>query len=185
MELALERWFYRDAFQTLANMRPAGKVLLSAFQLDADLTNLLIALRFVQAPGEHKFLSEWLHIEKFEHLFVGPGRLSPALLHRVVSQDLMDAAVETLAGTPYKVPLQAGLRAYASSALLSEFEKQLNRFRLTWMVRQITRDPLGIGVVLGYLALKINEVNNLRWIAQGIQLGLTKSAILAELEYSA
>jgi vacuolar-type H+-ATPase subunit C/Vma6 len=68
---------------------------------------------------------------------------------------------------------------------LSEFEKQLRHSRLEWMSRLISKDPLGIGVVLGYLALKIAEVNNIRWIAQGINLGLKPSAIRAELEFAA
>ena len=50
------------------------------------------------------------------------------------------------------------------------------------MAAQISRDPLGIGVLLGYVALKVNEVANLRWIAQGINLGLKSEAIRAGLE---
>ena len=66
---------------------------------------------------------------------------------------------------------------------MSDFEKQLNRFRLRWMSRLISKDPLGIGVLLGFLALKINEISNIRWIAQGISLRLKVDAIRTELEY--
>jgi vacuolar-type H+-ATPase subunit C/Vma6 len=47
----------------------------------------------------------------------------------------------------------------------------------------IPKDPLGIGVVLGYIALKINEVNNIRWIAQGANIGLKAEAIHLEVEF--
>jgi len=37
-------------------------------------------------------------------------------------------------------------------------------------------------VVLGYVALKINEINNIRWIAHGITLGAKPDDIRAGLE---
>jgi V/A-type H+-transporting ATPase subunit C len=185
MELALDRWFYQEIFQYLQSNPRVGSVLLSAMQLEADLTNLLTVLRFAHAPGERKFLREWLHTDELTPLFVEPGKLQFTLLARAGSQDTVSAAVEILAETPYDPPLRAGLKAYAQSALLSDFEKQLKRFRLTWMSRQITKDPLGIGVLLGYMALKVNEVSNIRWIAQGINLGLKAEAIRSELEYPA
>jgi vacuolar-type H+-ATPase subunit C/Vma6 len=42
---------------------------------------------------------------------------------------------------------------------------------------------LGIGVLLGFLALKTNEIGNIRWVAQGINMGLKAEAIRAELEF--
>jgi vacuolar-type H+-ATPase subunit C/Vma6 len=37
-------------------------------------------------------------------------------------------------------------------------------------------------VTLGYIALKVNEIGNLRWIAHGLGLGLAPDAIKADLE---
>jgi vacuolar-type H+-ATPase subunit C/Vma6 len=50
------------------------------------------------------------------------------------------------------------------------------------MATLIVKDPLGIGVVLGYIALKTAELAKIRWIAQGINLGLKADAIKAELD---
>ena len=183
MELALDRWFYRETYQYLRSVHPAGRLLFSAMQLEADLINLLTVLRFAHAPGERKFLREWFHTDQLDRFFVGPGKITFATLVRAGGQDTINAAVEILADTPYEIPLNLGLKAYAHSALLSDIEKQLKHFRLTWLSRQIYKDPLGIGVLLGYVALKVNEVSNLRWIAQGISLGLKVEAIRAELEY--
>jgi vacuolar-type H+-ATPase subunit C/Vma6 len=185
MELALDRWFYEDSYQYLQSVRRIGQVLFSAMQLEADLANLITVLRFAHAPGERKFLRQWLHTDELDRLFVGPGKLQFTLLAHAGSQDMVNAAVETLTNTPYEIPLRTGLKAYAQSALLSDIEKHLKRFRLRWMSRQIYKDPLGIGVLLGYLALKINEVSNIRWIAQGIHLGLYTEAIQTELGYPA
>jgi vacuolar-type H+-ATPase subunit C/Vma6 len=63
------------------------------------------------------------------------------------------------------------------------FERQLNRFRLDWLSKLVGKDPLGIGMVLGYLALKTTEVSNIRWIAHGIYLGMPASSIRSELVY--
>lgn len=183
MELSLEQWYFQEAFQTLQQVRHDGRVLFSALQLEADLINLLSILRFAHAPTERKLLRDWLNTSNMERLFVGPGRLPFTLLVEAGSQDTIDAAVGTLAGTPYEIPLKAGQMAYAQSARLSDFEKQLIRYRLNWMSRQIVSDPLGIGVLLGFLALKINEVSNIRWIAQAIQLELKADVIRSEMVF--
>ncbi|MBN1146158.1 MAG: V-type ATPase subunit [Anaerolineales bacterium] len=183
MELALERWFFCEAYNYLQRERGNGGPLLPAIQLEADLANLLTVLRFVHSPEERKVLREWLHSDDLNLLFVGPGKLPFELLELAGNQDTINAAVETLSGTPYGPSLRTGLQAYARSMLLSEFEKQFKRLRLAWMSGQITRDPLGIGVLLGYSALKTSEVGNVRWIAHGFDLGLGKDAIRVELEY--
>jgi len=182
MELALDKWYFREAFLTLQSIRRDGSVLFSAMQLEADLANMLTLLRFANAPAERELLRKWLDTEGLEYLFVGPGSLPFSLLAHAGGQDSVDAAVEILSGTPYEPQLNAGLTKFSESARLSDFEKQFLRFRVEWMANQIQRDPLGIGVLLGYIALKITEVRNIRWIAQGINLGITADSIRAELE---
>ncbi len=183
MELALDQWHFDKAFQAIRESNRNGRVLYSALQLEADQINLLSILRLAHAPAERKYVREWLDTKQLKRLFVGPGRLSFSLLAQAGDQDNVESAVEILAGSPYEKPLRKGLGAYAESARLSDLEKQLTRFRLKWMSGQITRDPLGIGVVLGYLALKVNEVNNIRWIAQATSLGMKGEAIRAEMVF--
>jgi vacuolar-type H+-ATPase subunit C/Vma6 len=66
---------------------------------------------------------------------------------------------------------------------LSSIEKSLRRFRLEKLVSLIPKDPLGIGLVMGYIALKINEVNNLSCIAHALHIGLNPEAIRLEVEW--
>lgn len=182
MELALDKWYYAESRQTLRKETGLADPLSHALLLGADLTNVLTALRFAQSPHERERLRERLGADEIAHLFVGPGHIPFDLLINVCRQDTVTAAVEILAGTYLEPPLRAGLEAYARSNRLSDIERQLKRYRLQWMAEQISKDALGIGVVLGYVALKVNEVGNLRWIAQGINLGLKADAIRAELE---
>jgi len=183
LELALEQWSFSQAKGFLESEHQDGKILSSALDLDADLANLLTVLRFARTPEERKLLREWLGEEDLYPLLLGPGSLSFDLFVQAGMQDTLDAAVDTFAGTIYADSLRTGLEAYAKSRRLSELERQLRRFRLRWMFEKILSDPLGIGVVLGYSALKVNEVGNLRWIAQGTSLGLSAQSTRVNLEF--
>jgi len=182
MELALDQWYYEEARQVLRSETGMVDQLSEALALDADLTNVLTALRFAQSPRERDILRDQLDTSEVEHLFVGSGHIPIELLKNVSQQDTVIAAIESLSGTFLKTALNAGMEAYARSNRLSDIEKQLMRYRLQLMAGQITKDPLGIGVVLGYVALKINEINNIRWIAHGITLGAKPDDIRAGLE---
>jgi V/A-type H+-transporting ATPase subunit C len=182
MELALDRWYYRHARRCLRETSSEEAFLCSALNLEADLANLLTVLRFVNMHAERKLLHERSESSNPTHFFIGPGILPFDLLAQAARQDTLKSSVELLAGTLYASYLNSGLEMFAKSGRLSDFEKELRRYRLRWMSNLITKDPLGIGVLLGYLALKTNEIGNLRWIAQGINLGLKAEAIRTELE---
>jgi vacuolar-type H+-ATPase subunit C/Vma6 len=182
MELALDKWFYEEARQTLRSETGMVDQLSLALALDADLANVLTVLRFAQYPQERNLLRNRLGTDEVAYLLIGPGHIAYELLTDAFRQDTVTSAIETLSGTFFGLALRVGLTAYARSNRLSDIEKQLKHYRLVWMAGQIRKDPLGIGMVLGYVALKVNEVNNIRWITQGINLGLKADAIQAELE---
>jgi vacuolar-type H+-ATPase subunit C/Vma6 len=182
MELALDRWHYQRARQILRDESGTEDPLHGALDLDADLANTLTVLRFAHDPHERDLLRERFGTDKLEHLFVGPGRIPLGLLAEACKKDTVSDAVEALAKTYLGPALMTGLDIYTRSNRLSDIERQLRHFRLEWMARQFTRDPLDIGVVLGYVALKANEIGNLRWITHGINLGLRPAVILSDLE---
>lgn len=182
MELRLDQWYFQHAFDAV--QEPADETLLAALRLEADLINLQTVLRLAAMPEEQKTLPEQVGADEIDRLFVGPGRIPFALLVRAAGREAVDEAVEVLQPTAFGAPLSAGLDGYRRTGRLSSFERQLYRFRLTSFARLIARHPLGIGVVLGYLALKTNEVNNLRWITNGIHLGIEPQKIRAELVYA-
>ena len=184
MELVLERWYHEQALEAAQRSPGAAGVLVSALDLEADITNLLIALRFAHAPAERQALSERRCDSDLTPLFVRPGLLPLALLAMVGEQNRVQDALSVLATTRYREPFALGMEAYAQSGRLSDLEKRLRCFRLHWLARLIAKDPLGIGVVLGYLALKTGEVANIRWIAYGLDLGLRPDIIQQELEFA-
>lgn len=185
MELALEQWSFSQARSRLADRAYKSRSLSSALDLEVDITNLLTVLRFAQVPGEHNLLREWLGEDNLNPLLIGPGSLPFTLLVQAGTKETLDVAIATFDGTVYGEILRTGFDAYLNSYRLSDLERQLRIYRLHWMSEQIINDPLGVGVVLGYSALKVNEIGNLRWIASGINLGLDARSIRARLEYVA
>ncbi len=184
MELALDQWRFVEARQFLERVYQEGDFLFSALKLEADLVNLLTILRFAHVPSERKQLRIRLGTEDPSCLFVEPGFLSWDTLVRAVRQESLESICGALAGSAYGPALNAGLDKFLSSGRLSDFEKQLKRYRLRWMASLIDKDPLGIGVLLGYLALKTNEIGNIRWVARAISSGLRAEAIRAEMEFA-
>jgi len=168
MELALERWHHERARRYLLRAEDGVQTLTAALDLEADLANLVALLRSL-AVRERRPLGQ--------RQLVGPGRLPFELLERVSRQATLPEAVSLFKDSPYGPALAAGR--------LSDIERQLRLLRLRWLAALITRDPLGIGVLLGYLALKTSEVRNLRWIVEGVGLGLPPAAIGEELEMAA
>jgi len=182
MELALERWYYGQAERYLKDLHDDGALARTALNLAADMANLMVVLRFVHAPQEKNFLQARSARGGPEQLFNGSGSLSADRLTRLYGVSSVKSALEMLADTPYHAALQQGLQAYAQSGQLSEIERALRRYQLRWQAWQVAKDPLGIGVFIGYLALKNNEVANLRRIARGIQHHQSSETVRAAME---
>lgn len=178
MELALERWYFDTSMAVAAE---ESEALQQTLMLDADVNNVLIALRLIGVEGAATFLRQRFDAEDAGPLFVGPGRISPPLLIEAVDQETVPQAVVVLEETPYAQVLAEALRQYRVTGRLSEFERAFTREKLRQGRGLFIRDPHGIGVLIGYIALKTAEIANLRWIGQGLWLGEDPDTIRAEL----
>lgn len=176
MEVALDRWYFDTALAG-ADDTP----LRAAVVLEADLTNILTALRLIDVPDVAAILRERLGAADVTRLFVGPGHVPFARLAEAAHQESIPHAIDLLATTAYGAALTGALPAYAASSRLSVFERALAQQQLHHAGSLVASDPLGIGVLLGYAALKTNEVANLRTIAQGLLLGEKPDRIRSEL----
>lgn len=175
MELCLEQWYFQYANETLQRLRQHDSALTVALKLEADVVNLLVTLRFIHfSPAQ----------QVVESLYVKAGHLSHPLLTQA-AHTTMQEAITVLRSTPYGGVLTESWNRYHKTRLLSEFERGLHRYRTHALAQNIARDPLGIGVPLGYWALKDNEIRNLRAIAWGIQMGHTPDTIKQSLELAA
>jgi len=181
MEVVLDRWHFHRAFQGVGR---EDTVLSESLTLEADIANIMTALRLVGAPESASILRDRFGADSVTALFVGPESVLFALLVQVARQELVPRAIELLAGTRYGPTLVSASEAYAASHRLSVFERALMQQRLLHAAGLIVRDPLGIGVLLGYVALKTNEVANIRAITQGLMLAEKPDRIQAELMFA-
>ncbi len=181
-ELALEKWHYQQARRFLRSENRTHDALNNALALDADIINCLVVLRFAREPGEIEGLRARYGDEGICHLLVGPGHISFESLVKAANQTSISGAIEQMAGSNLYEALLAGFKDYEQTQRLTDIELHLKRFRLGWMVNQMIRDPLGIGVVLGYVALKTNEISNIRWVCLATDMGLNEEVIRNGLE---
>jgi V/A-type H+-transporting ATPase subunit C len=172
METALERWHFQTALAMASQGGQTGAILFEALQLQADAANILTALRLVGATSRP---------DEIRDLFVGPGRIPLARLEAAASHGSVAAALDEFAPTPYQARLTKALAQYESSPRLSAFERALARHELLFAASLFVRDPLGLGVLIGYVALKTNEIANLRAIAHGLWLEEVSEGIRAQL----
>lgn len=178
MEMALERWYWSGVLAADARSR----IWQETMALGADVTNLMTALRLVGRPDVAPLLEELADgANDVQTLFVGPGTLSFEQLAHVVGAAGVETAVSLLADTPYASPLRDALPQYHRTRRLSQFERALQQLELDRAVQNYLRDPLGIGIFLGYIALKTNEIGNLRTISQGVFLQQSAEEIRKQL----
>jgi V/A-type H+-transporting ATPase subunit C len=184
MEIALDRWHFDGLETFIASARLKGSLFEEACKLEADFLNLLTVFRLIPSadgtgglPGEEvAALPDW---------FVGSGRLPLTMLTQAARQTSLSGAVRRLTVAVYEEPLRTGLESASRTGRVSDLERHLSRYRLRWLASLPGKDPLGPGVALAYIGLKVSEINNLRWVAHGIDIGLTPALIQEELEFAA
>lgn len=174
LDRALEQWYF-DFVMDMAAAKDTA--LHRRLLLETDVTNILTALRLVGVAELNSLLQQHFGSDDVTELFLGPGQISLALLAETAGQPSVSAAVATLANTAIGTILQEAMPRFQATRRLSVFEHALYHFQLQDARRLFIRDPLGIGLLLGYLALKTTEIINLRLIGHGLALGDTPEQI--------
>lgn len=182
LELALEKWYFYRGFSEASNYPGSKDILHDMFTIEADMTNLMTVFRLVVSHQEKKSILALDQVPDTKYLLVGPGKISFDTLRRSLEESSVASTISHFSDSPYYGALTEGLEKYQKSKLLSDLEKPMRLYQYRRRLHWYTRDPLGIGVLLGYVTMKINEICNLRWILHGIHFGLNAEDIYAELE---
>ncbi|MGH2453427.1 MAG: V-type ATPase subunit [bacterium] len=167
LELSLDRVY---AEHVLAAARGTGhneEVLRRTVQAEIDAANVKAALKLAR-------LEEGLDEGARRRFFVPAGGLVDEKLFLDLS------ARETLEHAWERLRIR-GFPAEAVPADLPEFERSLDLLLAREAARRYLGDPLGLDVVVGYLALKYNEVVNLRLIARSTALGIPREVVRKEM----
>jgi len=143
---------------------------------EVDVQNLCSLLRLAAvglSPAD---------VDAAGELISGGARLRPVFTASLGDVRGVEGLVSRLAGSPYYPWLEAAMPAYRQSGRVATLTRALETRLSAWCMALGRGDPLGIGVVIGYLAAKEAEVRNLRLIARLIWLEADRSAVYDELQ---
>ncbi len=177
IELVIEKWYFHRIEELLADSSQDSELLREFYSIEADIINLNTLLRVVEAEDGRSNLKE-----NFEEYLIDYGFLPNSGLVRLAKEKSVDNVIRNLFSTRYGKNLRKGLDCYRDTKRLSEFENQMHVYMLNWQAKLPKLFPLGIGVPLGYVAKKRNEIRNIRWIAKSIDSGFEPSYIQENLQ---
>ncbi|MEE4194477.1 MAG: V-type ATPase subunit [Anaerolineae bacterium] len=174
METHLEQWYFDFARRTGLTKTPGWTLFSTMLDMEADFINLLLAIRSVStSQTDHNLVLDQM---------VPPGKISTRQLKQFMDASTLDEAFAGLPHHPFKLAFQEIEEEYERFANISDLEKQMRLLRLEIYLKWYQNDPLGIGIPLGYMALKQNEQRNLSWIGRCIHFRLPAQTIQDNLE---
>jgi len=172
VDYTLEKWFFDDVL--MKNTRDTSPALLFYFRIRADFFNILsICAKFLM-PGISRDKASSAY-------FLVQGNIPLKILKRAASSQTLKQALLGLQRTPYYDALSSNLDTTKAITLVT-INKQLQAYLWNWVRKQPHRDPLGIGVPIGFIHKKKRELECLRYIASSIKLGLKPTCILENME---
>ena len=148
---------------------------------EVDVANLALLLRLAPLRRQTAATALVSSIADMRALLIPGGSLPLYLLAEFAEATDVEALIGRLADIPYGQPLRQCLESYRQSGDVTVLERALEKLLALKGIRMFHRDPLTIGIAIGYLWAKTTEVANLRFIAQGKELGWQSDAIRGEL----
>ena len=177
IERTLEFWYFKKMGSILCG-RDGNTQLLQKYNfIEADIVNLNILLRFVDAP-----LSPEIENHPIDYYIIDSGNISRNQIIKLSKENSIKNVITKLASSHYHDYLLEALSCFEENGLLSEFENKIRIYALKWLALLPKLNPFGIGVPMGYVAMKKSEIRNIRWIAKGIYSGFEPEYIKENLE---
>ncbi len=166
LELHLDRAYAERGLQQIGRGGQDAAVLREMLEAEIDVANAKTALKLASAGNLSK-------AERLRYFIPGGPLLTAERFVALASPETQAQAAARLRARGFPVPdLPAGLIA---------FEREIDLKVARDMASRYLGDPLGVDIVIGYVAMKSTEVANLRFIARGKFLGLAREAIRREM----
>jgi V/A-type H+-transporting ATPase subunit C len=166
LEIHLERAYAESGLQQIGRRGHDANVLRGLLEAEIDAANAKTALKLASAGNLSK-------AERLRYFVPGGPLLSAERFVALASPETQAQASARLRARGFPVPdLPADLIA---------FEREIDLKVAKGMASRYLGDPLGVDIVIGYVAMKSTEVANLRLIARGKFLGLAREAIRREM----
>jgi len=166
VESALDHWSHDAARAMLDPRDESDRWVLSYLGWVIDERNLLAAIRLRQ-EGRGGPIAE-------EAFVPGGAEVDRDLFRRLLRADDWERVADLVSRTRYGPVSIASGAPHPPLALL---EPQIRRNVIHRVEASCRPDPLGFGLVIGYVERKVDEVRTLRMIVHGVAYGLAASAI--------
>jgi V/A-type H+-transporting ATPase subunit C len=166
LELSLDRAYAEVGLQRIGRRGHDATVLRGLLESEIDVANAKTALKLASAGNLSK-------AERLRYFIPGGPLIGPERFVALASPETQAQAAARLRARGFPIPdLPADLIA---------FEREMDFKVARGMVSSYLGDPLGVDIVIGYVAMKSAEVTNLRLIARGKFLGLPREQVRREM----
>lgn len=173
LELAMDRYYTNWASQRLNRRRKNMRLALRVLAMQVDIMNLVMVFRLQKADIES------MDVDTF--FLEGGAAIKPDLYSELAKMSDVDEVLDRLRGTPYGKTLDDAAMKFLEENSISVFERALEDYLMRKALSMSTGDPLGVGVAIGYLWAKQNEITNLRIIVKGKSVGMPVERVREEL----
>jgi len=173
LELALDRYHSMWAAKRLAKRNKNYRLVHRIVAIQVDTTNLMTAMRLQKADIEE--------IEPERFFLPGGLEIDGDLFVELTGMSDIDEMLERLKRTSYGPTLGEQVINYVEVGSAAVFERALEDYLMRKALVSGVGDPLGAGVLIGYLWAKHNEVTNLRIIVKGLTVGMPEDRVRKEL----
>lgn len=172
LENALDRVFYErllDLQPGLFESEPL-KLYREYLQAEIDFRNIRNSLRLARSGAD---------MDPTKYFIEGGILFDPAELRRLVENT--DELVTHIQDSKYGDELRGALDQLEAAESLIQFEHALDAALLSYADQLSSRYPVSITAVMSYILAKEREIENIRAIARGREVGLSEEEIQEEL----
>jgi V/A-type H+-transporting ATPase subunit C len=175
LETSLDKAWFARTLRDLDNEDPDDVLVKELVRREIDGILIGYALRVV-----HYRLHDADNIE----LFIPGGReIDARRFGAMLNARTVDELIRAVEAPGLTECLEAAVPRYLENNHLSGLERSLETCFARKASGFLNRDPLSIGVAIGYLWLKVNEIINVRIIARGTHANMPREEIDKQLVY--
>jgi V/A-type H+-transporting ATPase subunit C len=174
LEYTLDRFYYERVLRILAGKSIDDIEVRDLFTTEIDVVNIKSVLRLIR---------DRVKPEDGKNVLIDGGRvLDMQALLDLLNTATVRAARAALKDTPYSF-LSALPEKRPGNEIISDYEKELDRYIIERQIGMFKGDPLSIAGAIGYIAAKNNEITNIRIISHCKDAYLPEEEIREELLY--
>lgn len=169
LENAVDRVFYRRLLADAGEGSGPEKVYREYLQAEVDLLNVRNALRAAESEA----------VDLDDYFVEGGARFRREELQRLVGN--REELVEALRASKYGGDITDAIDALEEGSSLVELDRALEELLIDFAQKMTYRYPNSVAPVISYILNKEREVDNVRGIARGKEVGMTVEEIEEEV----